>query len=297
MAVLHLIHTTSGGPLEVLKQLCTCRVPEQDSLLTKSQPRFHLPITYLQPSAFVDSISQHQCYWRVTMLSLIYMGLGLDNTTQDHIILTSNIVLLLVWPSLTVKNSIKATRTYMPWRCLHLVKSSKTSLSLRNSNTWAPTDVTTSFTLSRQSHVIIMYQYSGYSGSCHIVMRLSIDSVSQQHTASLTGDTAYTGNFGLWQGSLNAGQHKVSLNYRSPAKTTYTASGDPECNNYNKWMNRAITITCCWRIAQFLLHIHTLYILYMYVWYTLSHINIVHYMQLMLWLLLFGKQKCLYNWV
>ena len=133
----------------------------------------------------------------------------------------------------------------LPPSCKVISASPQTTFTLGNSNTWAPTDVISSFTLSRQSHVIIMYQYSGYSGSCHIVMRLSIDSVSQQHTASLTGDTAYTGNFGLWQGSLNAGQHKVSLNYRSPAKTTYTASGDPECNNYNKWMNRAITITCC----------------------------------------------------
>ena len=35
-----------------------------------------------------------------------------------------NIVLLLVWPLLTVKNSIKTTRTYMPWWCLHLVELS-----------------------------------------------------------------------------------------------------------------------------------------------------------------------------
>ena len=51
----------------------------------------------------------------------------------------------------------------------------KTSLS--NSKSWAPTDLTHSFTLSKQSHVIIMYQYAGDSGSSHTVMCLSIDSV------------------------------------------------------------------------------------------------------------------------
>ena len=49
-----------------------------------------------------------------------------------------------------------------------------------------------------------MYQYSGYhrKGNSHTVMSLSIDSVVQKHTVSLTGDTYYVGNFGLWQGSL-----------------------------------------------------------------------------------------------
>jgi len=133
----------------------------------------------------------------------------------------------------------------LPPSCRVISVNPKSSLSLSSSNAWASTDVIISFTLSKQSHVIIMYQYSGYSGRSHVVMRLSIDSEPQQHTVSLTGNSVYTGNFGLWQGSLNAGQHKVSLDYRSPAKTTHTVSGDPEYNNWNKWMNRAITITYC----------------------------------------------------
>ena len=40
-------------------------------------------------------------------------------------------------------------------------------------------------------------------------MRLSIDSVPQKHTVPLTGNTVYAGNFGLWQGALNPGGHKV----------------------------------------------------------------------------------------
>ena len=121
----------------------------------------------------------------------------------------------------------------------------KTKLSLGNSNKWASTDVTYSFTLSKLSHVIIMYQYSGYGGNSYVVMRLSIDSVAQKHTVSLTGDTAYVGNFGLWQGSLSNGAHKVTLDYRSPVNTHNTVSSDLEWVRWNKWMNRAITVIIC----------------------------------------------------
>ena len=54
-----------------------------------------------------------------------------------------------------------------------------------------------------------MYQYAGFSGGSHTVMRLNIDSVPQPSTASLTGDTIFAGNSGLWQGSLDSGAHKV----------------------------------------------------------------------------------------
>ena len=121
----------------------------------------------------------------------------------------------------------------------------KNTFTLNNSNKWALTDVTHFLTLSKDSLVIIMYQYAGYSGNSHIVMRISIDSVPQKHTVSITGNTAYTGNFGLWQGSLKAGDHKVSLDYRSPAQTTNTVSSEREFTRRNVWMNRALTIIYC----------------------------------------------------
>jgi len=133
----------------------------------------------------------------------------------------------------------------LPPSCQVISVNPKTSFTLSKSNTWAPTDVISSFTLSKQSHVIIMYQFSGSSGNSYVVMRLSIDSVPQKHTASLTGNTAYAGNFGLWQGTLNIGKHKVSLDYRTPAATTHTVSGDREWVRWNKWMNRAMTIIHC----------------------------------------------------
>ena len=50
------------------------------------------------------------------------------------------------------------------------------------------------FTLSKQSCVTIMYQYTRHGGNSHVVMHLSIDSVTQKHIVSLTGDTVYDGN-------------------------------------------------------------------------------------------------------
>ena len=90
-----------------------------------------------------------------------------------------------------------------------------------------------------------MYQYSGFAGNSFVVMRLSIDSVAQKHTVSLTGNTAYAGNFGLWQGSLSNGAHKVTLDYRSPVNTVNAVSSDLQWKRWNKWMNRAMTVIIC----------------------------------------------------
>ena len=133
----------------------------------------------------------------------------------------------------------------LPPSCRAYSIQPKTTFSLSNSNSWASTDVTYSFTLSKESHVIIMYQYAGRGGSSYVVMRLSIDSVAQKHCVSLTGNTEYAGNFGLWQGSLKSGGHKATLDYRSPVKTDHTVSSDLEWKKWNKWMNRAITVIIC----------------------------------------------------
>ena len=133
----------------------------------------------------------------------------------------------------------------LPPSCTAYTVHPETTFSLSDFNKWASTDVTYSFTLSKQAHVIIMYQYSGHGGNSYVVMRLSIDSVIQKHSVSLTGNTAYVGNFGLWQGSLNSGAHKVTLDYRAPVKTSNTVSSDLEWARWNKWMNRAMTVIIC----------------------------------------------------
>ena len=93
-----------------------------------------------------------------------------------------------------------------------------------------------------------MYQYAGYSGNSHVVMRLSINSVVQKHMVSLTGNTEYAGNFGLWQGSLNNGAHKVTLDYRTPSETSNGISPNLDWQQvyaYAIWQNRALTIIIC----------------------------------------------------
>ena len=90
-----------------------------------------------------------------------------------------------------------------------------------------------------------MYQYAGPGGNSHVVMRLSIDSVVQKHTVSLIGETAYVGNFGLWQGSLNSGHHQVTLDYRSLVHTVSHYSAELEWTRWNKWHNRAMTVIIC----------------------------------------------------
>ena len=136
----------------------------------------------------------------------------------------------------------------LPPTCRVTTVQPKTSFSLSNSNRWASTDVTHSFTLSKQSHVIIMYQYAGRGGDSHTLMHLSIDSVVQKHTASLTGDTDYVGNFGLWQGSLDSGAHKLTLDYRTPAATTNAVSPNldwQQVYSNDIWQSRALTVIVC----------------------------------------------------
>ena len=143
------------------------------------------------------------------------------------------------------KNNKNLYAMMLPPSCKAYSIQPKGTFTLSNSNKWATTDVTYSFTLSKHSHVIIMYQYSGYGGDSHIVMRLSIDSAVQKHTVSLNGNAHYSGNFGLWQGSLNSGAHKATLEYRSPTTTTNTVSSSLEWERWNKWNNRAMTVITC----------------------------------------------------
>ena len=146
------------------------------------------------------------------------------------------------------KNNQNLYAMMLPPSCKVSTVQPMTSFALSSSDRWASTDVAFSFTLSKLSHVIIMYQYSGYGGSSYVVMRLSIDSVVQKHTVSLNGNTPYVGNFGLWQGSLNTGAHKITLDYRAPKATTNNVSPNLDWQrvySHGIWHNRALTIIMC----------------------------------------------------
>ena len=81
---------------------------------------------------------------------------------------------------------------------------------------WTKTDLQYSLVLSKLSHVIIMYQYTGNGPSnYHTVTRMKINNVIEKHTAFHSGYTNYYGNFGLWQGSLDSGSHTILVEYHN----------------------------------------------------------------------------------
>ena len=108
----------------------------------------------------------------------------------------------------------------MPPSCTAQTINPSKTFTFNNHNTWTATDLAYSFTLPKQAHVIALYHFSGLLSGSYIVMRLSIDSRPQAHTVSITGNTRYAGNFGLWQGFLNGGDHTNSVDYRTPIEYT-----------------------------------------------------------------------------
>ena len=50
--------------------------------------------------------------------------------------------------------------------------------------------------------------------------RLVINNVVQQHTASIRGNSGYSGNTGMWQGELENGAYTVTVQHKSGS--TYT---------------------------------------------------------------------------
>ena len=91
-----------------------------------------------------------------------------------------------------------------------------TTINPRNTITvphsgWRDTDLKHILVLSKLSHVIIMYQYTGdgQRDDYYFMLRIKINSVDKKHTVSRSGYLKYYGGFGLWQGSLNARNHSI----------------------------------------------------------------------------------------
>ena len=101
---------------------------------------------------------------------------------------------------------------------------------------WSSTDVTYSLRLAKQSHVFAMYQFAGNCVHKTVVMRLSINSVPQEHTQSLIGDIQYGSNLGIWQGVLSTGTYKVTLEYHNNRAAPLSGG---------LWETRALTLIYC----------------------------------------------------
>jgi len=125
----------------------------------------------------------------------------------------------------------------LPPSCKVVTINPRTDLTIAQSS-WLKTDLQYSLVLSKLSHVIIMYQHTGYGpqNDYYFVTCIKIGSVIEKHTVHHSGLTKYYGNFGLWQGSLNSGTHTILVEYRN----RYTAKSEPRY-----WQTRALTIVHC----------------------------------------------------
>lgn len=124
----------------------------------------------------------------------------------------------------------------LPPSCKVATVNPRTSVKLSTANVWASTDVTYTLNVVKQSHVLVMYQFAGNCVQKTVVLRLSINSVSQKHTQSLIGETKYCGLLGMWQGVLNTGTYKIALEYRGNAAAPLSGS---------LWETRALTVIYC----------------------------------------------------
>ena len=125
----------------------------------------------------------------------------------------------------------------LPPSCKVVTVNPRTTITIPHS-LWAKTDLQYSLVLSKLSHVIIMYQHSGYGlrTDYYFVTRIKINAVVEKHATSHSGYARYYGNFGLWQGSLNSGTHTILVEYRNRGATK---------NEPQHWQTRALTIVYC----------------------------------------------------
>ena len=124
----------------------------------------------------------------------------------------------------------------LPPSCKVVTVNPRTVLTTPKTS-WSKTDLQYSLVLSKLSHVLIMYQYTGYGPSnYHAVTRMKINNVIEKHTAFHSGYAHYYGNFGLWQGLLNSGTHSILVEYRN-----YPANKNEPLESHT----RALTIVYC----------------------------------------------------
>ena len=130
---------------------------------------------------------------------------------------------------------------YLPSTCHRLATVRPTSSLSLSSTSWRTTDLSYSFTLYQDWHIIVRYQYSTSCRYTYTITRLAIDSVPMKHTASITGNDNYAGNSGMWQGVLSRGSHTIAVEHRSGSTYThYTATG----TSYDTY-TRAMDIIRC----------------------------------------------------
>ena len=127
----------------------------------------------------------------------------------------------------------------LPPSCKVIAINPRKNFTIAQTGSWRTTDLQYSLVLSKLSHIIVMYQYtgSGPRDDYYIATRIKINSDIQKHTVAHSGHTTYFGNFGLWQGSLDSGTHTIEVMYRSRRVQAKSQS--------REWETRALTIIHC----------------------------------------------------
>ena len=112
---------------------------------------------------------------------------------------------------------------YLPRGLVNLRLTSLLSLS---TTSWRLTDLSYTFTLSRNEHVFARYQYGSTVTTTYIFTRLVIDSVPMKHTDSIIGNEYYHGNSGMWQGVLSSGRHTIAVQHRGGCTYSFSNNAD-----------------------------------------------------------------------
>ena len=129
---------------------------------------------------------------------------------------------------------------YLPSSCRTLSNIRGNGPLSLSTTGWKTTDLNYSFTLSQTAHIIVRYQYSAFSRNTYTINRLLIDSVPVKHTASITGNTYFAGNSGMWQGVLSSGRHTIAVQHRSGSTYTHNSG------NAYKRLTRAMDVISCY---------------------------------------------------
>jgi len=126
----------------------------------------------------------------------------------------------------------------LPPTCKVVQVNPRTHFGIKNT-TWVTTDVCYNLTLEKTCHIIAMYHFTSEgSDQQYVFNRLTRNSVPMEHTTSISGNTLYTGNTGVWVGALDQGGHNICIQYARSGKGVAFTDDKP-------YHTRSLTITYC----------------------------------------------------
>ena len=181
---------------------------------TQSRYRYYLDLHGISAGQYNDGIHFFSVLYRSTR---IFTFMDCEQKHRDN----KNLYVMMLPPTCEV---VKA--------------NPRTQFEVKNT-TWTNTDVCYNLTLAKTCHVIAMYHFTSEgSEQQYVFNRLTRNSIPMEHTTSISGNTLYTGNTGVWVGALDKGGHNICLQY--------ARSGKGEAFTDNKpYHTRSLTITYC----------------------------------------------------